>query len=399
MTQETLVQDDSAAPRSSGGNRALDWARKHRGLVLALLVLVLALVIIVANALAAPPDGRVLSARNPGPSGAQAVARILGNHGVAVHPVDDFSAAVEVLSRHPDSTLFLYDAGSYLDSGQLQRLKGLAGRVVVVAPRFATLQDLDAGIHQAGVVPEGTEILESGCPDDDAVAAGPILAPDAFLYSGGSTCYGTGAADGPETGVMARSSTGDITVLGSSRFLSNADLAQQGNAALAIRSLGISGSLVWYLPGISDFNSPGSERTLNELAPPWANLLGPWLIFVAALAMVWRGRRLGPLVFEPLPVVVQAGETVYGRARLYHNAGATDLARNNLRAGTLARLANHFRMPADASADDVARRTAEYLDRPYAEVLALLDKTPTGEARLVQWAQDLNKLEQEVAER
>ena len=33
--------------------------------------------------------------------------------------------------------------------------------------------------------------------------------------------------------------------------------------------------------------------------------------------MLWRGRRLGPLVVEPLPVVVKAVESTQGRGRLY----------------------------------------------------------------------------------
>lgn len=381
-------------------NRLTAWARKHRAMAVVIVVLVLAVGITVANTLAAPKDGRALSANNPGPAGAQAVARILGNHGVTVRPVDDFASAVGALTGNPDATLLLYDDGSYLDREQLQRLKGLAGRTVAVAPAFTTLQGLDSGLHQAGVVPDRTSVLEPGCHEGDAMAAGPILAPSAYLYSGGAACYAASNSGSTSSapGVVAHSSTENVTVLGSEQLMSNRELAQEGNAALAIRILGKTGTVVWYLPGISDFDAPDSPKTLNELAPAWTGFLGPWLILVAALAMVWRGRRMGPLVFEPLPVTVKAGETAYGRARLYHDARAVDLARHNLRAGTLVRLARHFRLGPDASSDDVARRTAMYLDRPETAVLELLDEMPADEARLVQWAQELNKLEQEVAE-
>ena len=40
------------------------------------------------------------------------------------------------------------------------------------------------------------------------------------------------------------------------------------------------------------------------------------------LLALWRARRLGPVVAEPLPVVVRAAETVEGRARLYRRGGA-----------------------------------------------------------------------------
>jgi hypothetical protein len=127
--------------------------------------------------------------------------------------------------------------------------------------------------------------------------------------------------------------------------------------------------------------------------------LGPWLIFVAVLAMVWRGRRLGPLVFEPLPVVVKAAETAEGRARLYQDAHALDRARDNLRAGTLVRLAKALRLGAGATADDVTMAAALQLGRPATEISALVNERPKNEARLVQWSQALEKLENEVRTR
>ena len=103
--------------------------------------------------------------------------------------------------------------------------------------------------------------------------------------------------------------------------------------------MGSEGHLVWYLPGVADLGSASSPKSLDDLAPDWVAVLGPWLTFVALLAVIWRGRRLGPLVFEPLPVIVKAAETAEGRARLYHDAHAVDRAADNLRAGTLVRLA------------------------------------------------------------
>lgn len=379
--------------------RVKKWLRKHRGLTVAGAVLLVALGITIANVLAAPKDGRALSAGNPGPTGAQAAARILSAHGVRVEPVNDFASAMAALSSRPGATLFLYDNGSYLDGGQLQQLTARTGHTVVVAPSFTTLEGLDSGLQQAGVVPDGGEVLQPGCSDADAGAAGPIRAPSAYLYSGGVTCYPPGTDGTGTIGVVARSAAGNLTVIGSEQLMSNKELAREGNAALAIRTLGKSDTVVWYLPGVADFNNDASPPALNELAPAWTAYLGPWLILVAALAMVWRGRRMGPLVFEPLPVVVKAGETAYGRARLYQDARAVELARNNLRAGALVRLARHLRLGPDASADDVGRRAAAYVGWPESSVLDLLAEMPAGEARLVQWAQELHKLEQEAAKR
>jgi hypothetical protein len=121
---------------------------------------------------------------------------------------------------------------------------------------------------------------------------------------------------------------------------------------------------------------------------------------VALLAMAWRSRRLGPLVFEPLPVVVKAAETAEGRARLYQDSRALRLAADSLRAGTLTRLATQFKLGADATPAAVADALARRLGRPVAELETLLLHThPETEGQLVQWAQRMELIEQEATGR
>ena len=69
-------------------------------------------------------------------------------------------------------------------------------------------------------------------------------------------------------------------------------------------------------------------------AGPASVLVG---VAVVLLAVV-RGRRLGRLVREPLPVVVRAIETTESRGRLYRRAGDRERAAAVLRAGTAQRL-------------------------------------------------------------
>ena len=64
--------------------------------------------------------------------------------------------------------------------------------------------------------------------------------------------------------------------------------------------------------------------------------------------MLWRGRRLGRLVPEPLPVVVRAVETTEGRARMYRRSRAHGRAAATLRAATLARLRDRTGLPRGA---------------------------------------------------
>ncbi|HKS00741.1 MAG TPA: hypothetical protein VJS86_03630, partial [Arthrobacter sp.] len=142
-----------------------------------------------------------------------------------------------------------------------------------------------------------------------------------------------------------------------------------------------------------------APKTLAELAPAWTAFVAPWLIVVALVAMLWRGRRLGPLVFEPLPVVVKSAETAEGRARLYHEAHDVARAADTLRAGTLVRLAAALRIGPAADSVDVAAAAARHLDSSLPEMLRILQHRPGTEAELVRWAQDLVTLEKEVQAR
>jgi hypothetical protein len=67
----------------------------------------------------------------------------------------------------------------------------------------------------------------------------------------------------------------------------------------------------------------------------WLSMLAVGAVLVAFV----RGRRLGPPVAEPLPVVVPAAEAVTGRGRLYRGVRARQPTLNALRASAIARLA------------------------------------------------------------
>jgi len=395
-TIDRKTPDHSASEELSTGRGFTTWFRKHLvwivlGALLAGLVTFLAI-----NSVSGATDPRRLSARNPAPDGAMAVAQILGRHGVSVTPTDTFEDTLETLAAKEESTVLLYDAQGFLDRSQLEKITAAADRVVVVAPRLRTLNGLDRGFGPGGVVPEGTQVTERGCDQEDARAAGRVSAQGS-VFSGSVVCYAI-REDGP--GLYAASADGRIVVLGSRELMDNQHLATEGNAALALRTLGNNADLVWYIPGLGDISATDSNPTLNELAPRWLAFAGPWLGLVALLAIAWRGRRMGPLVFEPLPVVVKAAETAEGRARLYQDSRAVGRAAENLRAGTLSRLARHFNLGADATTEAILDATARHVALAATEVRSvLIDFSPQSEGQLVQWAQQIERLEQEATAR
>ncbi|HKU03632.1 MAG TPA: DUF4350 domain-containing protein [Arthrobacter sp.] len=394
--QETQRSPGASPP--GGSLRAVRfpaWLRQHRGIAAAAAVVAVALALVIGTQLAPKGDNLRLSVHNAGPEGARALGEILGRHGVSVHAPARFDAALDDLRSSSSATLLLYDRYGVLDAQQLAGLAAAADRVVVVAPRLETLAALDGGIHQAGVVPDASPVLNPGCALPDAEAAGQVTGQGGYVYDGGTTCYSAAGT----AGMLAASDDGRLAVLGNTAVLGNDKLDELGNAALAVRTLGASRDLVWYLPSFEDATADGSGKTLDDLAPAWARFLGPWLLVVALAAIMWRGRRHGPLVFEPLPVVVKAVETAEGRARLYQDSRAVEQARNNLRAGLLVRLAAKLRLGPGATAEEAIAAAARLLGRDAAGVRMLINEQPTTEARLVAWSQALDQLEKEVMTR
>ncbi len=365
-----------------------------------------ALAVILVLQSAQRADNQELSVNNPGPQGARAAAQILGAHGVTVAQTDSLdetlAAARAAGSSGTGSTVLVYDQRGFLAPERLRRLLAETDRLVVVSPRLATLTGLGSTIRQAGVVPGSEQTLQPGCAVADARATGDISPDGGFLYTGGTVCYGPAGSSG--RGLYATAENGKLVVIGSTAVISNQFLAANGNAALTLRTLGSHGHLVWYLPGPGDLGGNPAPKTLAELAPAWSAFVAPWLIVVALFAVLWRGRRLGPLVFEPLPVVVKSAETAEGRARLYHEAHDVARAADTLRAGTIFRLASAMRVGtaagfSDVAGPEVAAAAARHLDRNAAEIQQILQHRPATEAQLVRWAQDLVRLEKEVKAR
>ncbi|WP_341829978.1 DUF4350 domain-containing protein, partial [Streptomyces hainanensis] len=193
---------------------------------------------------------------------------------------------------------------------------------------------------------------------------------------------------------------GDTVLLGAAEPLHNEHLAEYGNAALTLQLLGSRPHLVWYLPTAEEAPAVEDQRTLLDLLPPgwrWATLQ---LLIAALLAALWRARRLGPVVTEPLPVVVHAAETTEGRARLYHQAGARDRAADALRTATRARLAPLVGVPPSAAhaPDALPAAVAAHAGEPAAAVHELLFGPPPADDRdLVRLADTLDALERRVS--
>jgi hypothetical protein len=122
------------------------------------------------------------------------------------------------------------------------------------------------------------------------------------------------------------------------------------------------------------------------------------LVVVFLAAAVWRGRRFGPLVVENLPVVVRAGETREGRARLYQRSSARLRAADALRVGTIGRLSRLVGLPTASTTTEVSDAVAAVTGRDPARVRDLLvDRVPATDRELIALSDDLAALERAVA--
>ncbi|WP_394938925.1 DUF4350 domain-containing protein [Psychromicrobium sp. YIM B11713] len=418
MTQQPITQPDSAFSDSgeelpekfdtplpdTTKQRFLSWLRRSRFWLIIGGVFLLVVVVGLISVLNSGPGSTAnLASNNPAPAGAMATAEILEKQGVQVKASNDLESTLAAVQAKGSgsSTVFLYDRTRLLSPEQLRKLAASGARIVVVRPGPLDLKALDPEIQSAGSYKVNEENqndeISAQCDVPDAVAAGKIDGAEATLYSGPVTCFPSGEQGGKPIGQLAQTKDGKLTVVGNASIFSNERLAQSGNAALALRLLGHSEQLVWYLPSAKDLPVEYQRPNLSALQPGWLVPVSVWLLVVALLAMLWKGRRDGPLVEEPLPVIVKASETATGRARLYQDARALDRATASLRAAALQRLSRKLRLGSSASREAIVLAAAQHGQRPETDVRRILLLTePTSEAQLLAWSQDVENLEKDL---
>src|SRR6185503_9223415 len=128
-----------------------------------------------------------------------------------------------------------------------------------------------------------------------------------------------------------------------------------------------------------------------------------WIVFqlcvAIALVALWKGRRLGPLVAERMPVVVRASETVEGRGRLYRSRRARDRAADALRTATLQRMLPRLGLGHSAAEPVVVQAVADRCGTPAQAVgHTLFGPTPDSDPDLVRLANELDNIERQVAQ-
>ncbi|WP_244666475.1 DUF4350 domain-containing protein [Myceligenerans indicum] len=413
----------AAGPRAGGGpeegppvvvggpaRRGFPW--KTAGWV-ALVVAAIGLFVFVL-AFTRPVGSNVpFSTANADDDGGRALAQVLGDHGVTVHEVHTVRAAFDGASA--GETLVITPHPAYFEPGQIEALTAVGADVVLLAPDPQLLDSFTDGRVEewyAGPVAGGGP----ACAVPGARAAQDVRLEAGLTVTDGSgdTCWPAAGADGFAY-VRVRSDDRWVHVIYDPSLIRNDSVLAGGNAALALWMLGAHDDLTWLVPDIFDTTmldgppggSGGEDDGAGRPLPPEASagsvlpqgaIPVVWVLALTGLAVaIWRGRRLGPLVTEPLPVLVRSAETMRGRARLYRAVRARGHAAAGLRASAAHRMAQRLGLARSADATAVTDAVAAATHRSTEQVAHLLyGPPPADDGELTELARSLDNLESEV---
>ncbi|MBM7276219.1 DUF4350 domain-containing protein [Gordonia rubripertincta] len=394
-------------------------------------MLVVVLVVVVVGAIgllgasaltvfgAEPGPGVSYDPDNPRPQGARALARIIDEHDGDVRQargLDEFTDA----PRPSGGTTVVVSSVGALNPGTAQQFLDRvseAHRVILIAPQDNALSLLELPVRlEFGGAPTA---VPARCATAE-IAADDTITGGTLGYSssapGVTSCFTTGAASNVLY-LPAAAGRPEIVVV-SGDMLINDNLALRDNAGVATRLFADADDVLWYIPFFTDEVPTGDEDSDIPAA------IGP-LIVLAAFAvlalMLWRGRRFGALVTEPLPAVVKAIETTQARGRMYHKARADARSAAALRIHTLTSLASYLGLPydggratdelaipgwettvargetADPAVHAIITAVVSATGRDLARVRALLaGPLPTTDTGLVLFTSELTALDKEV---
>lgn len=369
---------------------------------------------IVAALLSTPRTGELLDPANPGENGGQALARVLEEQGVDVQVVPGSERLSEGQVAAGPGTTVLLPHTAYLgpESGpELVSELAAADRLVVLVPSVQQRPGEALGLD-LDVSPGSSTAVVADCASPLVREGDRVTRRDVLLSAGGDqrtdveACFppgpGHNAGGAREGAMLTYPATADrptTTVAGLTSGWTNAAITEEANAALALRLLGGSERLVWVVPQPADAQLDAAASLWDVL--PRHLTAWVWLLGAAVLALaVWQGRRLGPVVTEPLPAVVRASETTRSRGRLYRQGKAREHALRAAQAGTRRRLAPRLGLPRGSDADRVVAAVADATGRPLPEVRALLlEGAPGSDTALVRAVRALRAIEDSVGSR
>ena len=378
-----------AIPRVSLGRRI--WRNRPARWIGATLAVALLVLVTIAVFQGSVGRQRAEDPRSSTRQGAGALGQLLSTEGIRISTAGRVAEASERLDA--STTLVVARPDQLTATEARQLMDRHPARVILLRPPAGALEAFGA---QVEATPPRAGVFQPDCLLDAAALAGPIEVDDpvaGYRPTGliEAACYPTGAG---YAYLRVAGTLGTLDLVGGG--LSNAAIGKEGNAAFAMNLLGTQPQLVWLMATHTrETGGSAGGGTQPTLLPRWWQIGIVQAAVALAVVGIWRGRRLGPILTEPLPVTVRASETVEGHGRLYYRLAARERAGEALRTATRVRLSRSFGAADDpvVLADAVVRRTA----RSPAEISRLLTgPAPATDDELVALASHLDRLEQEA---
>jgi len=377
--------------------------RKHSRWVTLLIVIGALLAATMAMTLL-NPDGQGntedLDPANPGYSGAQGLAHVLSDHGVHVTVV---RSQRELLKETIDGTSTVVITHTIALSGRTARAalahSASAASVVLLDPDPEVTKGMGLPVdsHLTDLTDVTAACTGAEVGEDFRLAqAGRAYTPTANASSA-TTCFPDKSDGGGAMVILPAAELGrpPVILLGDDNLISNGSILNSDNAAIALHLFGQTSRLIWYVPSLADITA--SESSSRSIAPAWFR---PGLALATSAVVflcLWRGRRLGRLVTEPLPVIVRAVETTESRGRMYRKSRDRTRALAVLQLATRRRLTAYLGLSASSSANNVAAAAAAVSGRRYQDVADLLNSSAAhDDSSLLELANTLTALEKEV---
>lgn len=411
MSAPTVSAPPVAPASGSSGRRG----RSGTGAVVAVLVIVGAVAALVLAAVVIGGSNDPVRVRNQvpgdpanvGTDGTAALTETLKRHGVRLH----LARTQEELGGTPrasSSTVVVISraSGASKSSTRILRDKSRdARRIVLLDPRADVLAQFGLAANPypsigAPVSPTGDCTAAGINPRDRASSPRVMVLPEAGHAV--TRCFpGSGQPAVAAVAVFPAAQGRPEIVVAPQDWFTNGAILENDQAGIAVRMIGAGDSVHWFAPSFGDLANddpePQSKPQLRPDIPRWLwPMVGLGAVVLFAL-MLWRGRRFGQLVTEPLPAVVKAAETTEARGRLYQASGDARRAADQLRNHALRTIPRRLGVSRHAPVEDVVTAVARATGRDYPSVFALLaGPLPTTNDGLVAFATDLSTLEEEV---
>jgi hypothetical protein len=382
MGRRAVTQVDTAV-----GPTVVQRWRTVKWVVLALIAI--AAVSWLTTVLTQPRPGGRMDPEATSPDGAHALVSLLRDQGVEV--IEAGSIADVERAARPDSRLVVAETYYLVDDDGLRRLAAVPGDRLVTEPVSRTREALASRIR---IAPTSTFGGPPKCDMAEANRAGSVRFGVSDTYEAAGAVNLTRCYDGALVRYTDDGRT--VTVVGSADFMTNSGLLSEGNAALAMNLAGTRQRVIWYAPQQLQGES-GGGASIMDLIPTWVHWMVLQLCLAVFLIALWRGRRIGPLVAEALPVVVRASETVEGRGRLYRSRRARDRAADALRTAAFARMLPRLGLGPGADPTAVVETIAKRVHHdPNTVAHLLFGPPPETDADLVNLARQLDDIERQV---